>query len=38
MICLHDIRIEKDDYVAQLDFVLVTAEFIMILEAKKLNC
>ena len=37
MICLHDIRIQDGDYVAQLDFILITAQFIMILETKKLN-
>lgn len=37
MICLHDIRIQDEDYVAQLDFVVITAQFIMILETKKLN-
>lgn len=37
MICLHDIRIEDGDYIAQLDFIVITAQFIMILETKKLN-
>ncbi|MEN8075831.1 HRDC domain-containing protein [Clostridioides difficile] len=37
MICLHDIRIQDGDYVAQLDFIVITAQFIMILETKKLN-
>ena len=37
MICLHDIRIEEGDYVAQLDFVVITHNYIMILETKKLN-
>ncbi|MBB6715578.1 HRDC domain-containing protein [Clostridium gasigenes] len=37
MICLHDIRIEDDDYAAQLDFVVITHKYIMILETKKLN-
>ncbi|HEY8889666.1 MAG TPA: NERD domain-containing protein [Clostridium sp.] len=37
MLCLHDIRIEYDDYVAQIDFVIITNKFIMVLEAKKLN-
>lgn len=37
MICLHDIRIQDGDYVSQLDFVVITAHFIMILETKKLN-
>lgn len=37
MICLHDIRIAEADYVAQLDFVVITHKYIMILETKKLN-
>lgn len=37
MICLHDVRIQDGDYVSQLDFVVITAQFIMILETKKLN-
>lgn len=37
MICLHDIRIEYNDYVAQFDFIIITNKFIMVLEAKKLN-
>lgn len=37
MICLHDVRIQDADYVAQLDFVVITAQFVMILETKKLN-
>ncbi|MBU3105488.1 HRDC domain-containing protein [Clostridium gasigenes] len=37
MICLHDIRIEDGDYAAQLDFVVITHKYIMILETKKLN-
>lgn len=37
MICLHDLRIEEDGYVAQLDFVVITNKYIMILETKKLN-
>ncbi|WP_297522903.1 NERD domain-containing protein [uncultured Clostridium sp.] len=37
MICLHDIRIEHEGNIAQLDFVLVTEKFIMVLETKKLN-
>lgn len=37
MICLHDIRVVEDDYVAQLDFVVITHKYIMILETKKLN-
>ena len=37
MICLHDIRIAEEDYVAQLDFVVITHKYIMILETKKLN-
>jgi Superfamily II DNA helicase len=37
MFCLHDIRLEYDDYVAQFDFILITNKFIMVLETKKLN-
>ena len=37
MICLHDVRVQDGDYVSQLDFVVITAQFIMILETKKLN-
>jgi hypothetical protein len=37
MICLHDIRISHKDYIAQLDYVLVTEYFIMVVETKKLN-
>lgn len=37
MICLYDIKIKSDDYIAQLDFILITTNFIMILESKKLN-
>lgn len=37
MICLHDISIQYEDYTAQLDFVVITAQFVMILETKKLN-
>lgn len=37
MLCLHDIRLEFNDYVAQFDFILITNKFIMVLETKKLN-
>jgi hypothetical protein len=37
MLVLHDIRIEYDDYVAQMDFILITHKFIFVLETKKLN-
>lgn len=37
MICLHDIRIENAGYVAQMDYILITEYFIMVLETKKLN-
>ncbi len=36
LICLHDIRIENKEHVAQLDFVIITNKFICILETKKL--
>ncbi len=37
MLILHDIRIEYNDYVAQMDFILITHQFIYVLETKKLN-
>lgn len=37
MLCLHDIRLEYQDYVAQLDFIIITNKFIYVLETKKLN-
>lgn len=37
MVVLYDIRIKDGDYIAQLDFVVITAQFVMILETKKLN-
>lgn len=37
MLILHDIRIEFNDYVAQMDFILITHKFIYVLETKKLN-
>lgn len=37
MLCLHDIRLEYNDYVAQFDFIIITNKFIMVLETKKLN-
>lgn len=37
MIILHDIRLEAANRSAQIDFILITHEFIMILETKKLS-
>jgi superfamily II DNA helicase RecQ len=37
MLCLHDIRLEYNDYVAQFDFIIITNKFIYLLETKKLN-
>jgi len=37
MLILHDIRIEYNDYAAQMDFILITHQFIYVLETKKLN-
>lgn len=37
MIILHDIRIEFEDKVAQLDYVIITEYFICVLETKLLN-
>ncbi|GMK45829.1 hypothetical protein PghCCS26_29570 [Paenibacillus glycanilyticus] len=37
IICLHDVRLVYDDYVAQLDFVVISNKFTCILETKKLS-
>ena len=37
ILCLHDIRLEYEDYVAQFDFIVISNKFICILETKKLN-
>lgn len=37
MICLYDIKLQHEEYTAELDFILITTHFIMILETKKLN-
>lgn len=37
ILCLHDIRLEHDDYVAQFDFIVISNKFLCILETKKLN-
>lgn len=37
LLCLHDIRLEYEDYVAQFDFIIITNKFICILETKRLN-
>ncbi|MEG2290855.1 MAG: NERD domain-containing protein [Clostridium sp.] len=37
MICLHDIRLQDGNEVAQLDFVIITHRFVMVLETKQLN-
>lgn len=37
ILCLHDIRIQYGDYVAQLDFVVISNKFTCILETKKLS-
>lgn len=36
MLCLHDVRIEFEGHVAQLDFIVITKKFICIMETKKL--
>ncbi|WBL16855.1 HRDC domain-containing protein [Sutcliffiella sp. NC1] len=36
IVILHDVNIEFDDYKAQMDFVIVTHKFILVLEVKKL--
>lgn len=38
MLCLHDIRLEYEGYVAQCDFIVITNKFICVLEVKTLNC
>ncbi|MGO4350108.1 NERD domain-containing protein [Paenibacillus sp. MCAF9] len=37
IICLHDVRVVYEDYVAQLDFVVISNKFTCILETKKLS-
>lgn len=37
ILCLHDIRLEYADYVAQFDFIVISYKYIYILETKKLN-
>ncbi len=37
MLCLHDIRLQSEDYIAQFDFILITYKFIYVLETKRLN-
>jgi hypothetical protein len=37
ILCLHDVRIEYGDYIAQLDFVVISNKFTCILETKKLS-
>ncbi|MDU0205831.1 NERD domain-containing protein [Paenibacillus sp. MAH-36] len=37
VLCLHDVRLEYEDYVAQLDFVVISNKFTCILETKKLS-
>lgn len=37
ILCLHDVRIAYEDYVAQLDFVVISNKFTCILETKKLS-
>jgi len=37
MLCLHDIRLEYNNYIAQLDFIIITNKFVYVLETKKLN-
>ncbi|WP_409271347.1 NERD domain-containing protein [Neobacillus sp. SCS-31] len=36
ILILHDVNIEYEDYSAQIDFVVITHKFILILEVKKL--
>lgn len=37
MLAVHDIRLEFNDYVAQYDFILITAKCIFVLKTKQLN-
>lgn len=37
VLCLHDIRLQYEDYVAQLDFVVISSRYICVLETKKLS-
>lgn len=37
ILCLHDVRVKYEDYVAQLDFVVISNKFTCILETKKLS-
>ena len=37
ILCLHDIRLEYEGYVAQFDFIVISNKFLCILETKKLN-
>jgi hypothetical protein len=37
MLCLHDVRLEYQDYMAQFDFIIITKKSICILETKKLS-
>jgi hypothetical protein len=36
IVCLHDIRLEHNNYEAQFDFIIIASEFILVLETKKL--
>ncbi|WP_280771830.1 NERD domain-containing protein [Salipaludibacillus daqingensis] len=36
MICLHDVRLQVEDYTAQFDFIVVTHSVIYVIETKKL--
>lgn len=37
ILCLHDVRLEYGDYIAQFDFVVISNKFTCILETKKLS-
>lgn len=37
ILCLHDIRLEYDGYIAQFDFIVISSKFICVLETKKLR-
>lgn len=37
LLCLHDIRLKYENYVAQFDYILISNKFICVLETKMLN-
>lgn len=37
MLCLHNVRLEYEDYTAQFDFILITRKAVYVLETKRLS-